>query len=64
MLFTAWMLCLIAVADPLAVVQPTVDVGQVYAGQPLKGEFTIRNVGNDTLTISDLRELRLRCTHH
>jgi hypothetical protein len=49
------MLCLVGAADPLAVVQPAVDVGQVYAGQPLKREFTIRNVGNDTLTISDLR---------
>jgi hypothetical protein len=55
MLLSAWMLCLIGVADPLAVDQPTVDVGQIYAGQPLNREFTIRNVGKDTLTISDLR---------
>jgi hypothetical protein len=55
MLLTAWTLCLFGAADPLAVDQPTVDVGQVYAGQPLKREFTIRNVGKDTLIISDLR---------
>jgi uncharacterized protein DUF1573 len=55
MLLTAWMLCLIGVTDPLAVVEPAVNAGQVYAGQALKHEFTVRNVGKDTLSISDLR---------
>ena len=61
MLVMAWMLCLIPTADPLAVSQPALDVGQIYAGQPLKREFTVRNVGIDALTVSELRrELRLR----
>jgi hypothetical protein len=42
-------------ADPLQVAEPVIDAGHVRVGPPLVRRFTFANIGNDTLTITDVR---------
>jgi hypothetical protein len=54
-MLAAWMLYVLAFAEPLACSTPTFDAGRAYVGQRLVHKFALRNSSTEIVTITDVR---------